>query len=315
MVINRNHMTPPFIKPKLFLLLLIAPLFNCIHKVENNSTNTIAENTVAKSLNYLNQNPPSMIPEIFAPGLISSKTHQEFGSVFSKDGKEFFYGVKVNDKTAIRYTKLMGDHWSDPKTILAHELYNYGDPFLSPDEKKLFFISERSMDGTYNKGNYDIWYVNKLADGWSAPINAGPNINSEGNEFYISFNNQGTLYFSFNKDIHYSKSINGVFQKAISLGDSINTPQYEADAFVDPNEAYIIFCSVRTDGFGAGDLYISFKKSDGSWTKAKNMGELINSESHEFCPFVTKDGKYLFYATKGDIYWVDAKIIERYNIQ
>jgi len=151
-------------------------------------------------------------------------------------------------------------------------------------------------------------------------FNAGPNINSDGNEYYISFTNDGTMYFSSNVkapeerrndyDIFFSKNHEGVFQEAISLDDSINTQYYEADVFIDPNETYIIFAANRPEGLGRGDLYISFKKPNGSWTKSKNMGAPVNSENHELCPFVSKDGKYFFYTSNKDIYWVDAEIIE-----
>ena len=114
-------------------------------------------------------------------------------------------------------------------------------------------------------------------------------------------------------DIYYSKFMDGEFQQAVSLGDSINTPDYEADVFVDPEETYIIFCATRPDGLGRGDLYISFKNTDGTWTKSVNMGEPINTENHELCPFVTLDGKYLLYTSDQDIYWVDAKIMDGFR--
>ncbi|MGB3586302.1 MAG: hypothetical protein WBA23_07180, partial [Tunicatimonas sp.] len=77
------------------------------------------------------------------------------------------------------------------------------------------------------------------------------------------------------------------------------------------NESYLIFCSERPGSIGKGDLYISFKEEDGSWSQAKNMGSTINTKNYEFCPFVTKDGKYLFYSSNQDIYWVSADIIEQ----
>lgn len=267
-------------------------------------------------LKYIKQNPPSTDPEIFAAGLISKEGEYEFGSVFNKYGTEFFYGVNVNGKEEIRYTKLIGDRWSDPETIMTHERYGYNDPFLSPDENRLYFISQRALDGTGDLKDYDIWYVERMDHGWSEPINAGPNINSDQNEYYISFTNDGTMYFSSNKedsnfDIYSSKVHEGKFQQAIPLSNSINTAHYEADVFIDPKESYIIFCANRPDGLGEGDLYISFKNPDGQWTQSKNMGQPINSEHHELCPFVSKDGKYFFYTSNKDIYWVDAKIIEK----
>ncbi|MBX2871443.1 MAG: hypothetical protein KTR30_05070 [Saprospiraceae bacterium] len=273
------------------------------------------ENQVDENLKYLGLKPPTTTPEVFAPGLISTTNEYEFGSVFNKDGTEFYYGVNVGGREEIRYCKQNEDGWSKPITLLSHERYGYNDPFLSPDEKRLYFISKRAMDGQGELKDYDIWYAERKGDGWSDPINAGPNINTEGEEYYISFNKEGTMYFSSNKidsnfDIYSSAFVDGEFQPTVPLGDAINTSNYEADVFIDPDESYIIFCARRPDGLGQGDLYISFKQEDGTWTPSKNMGEPINTQGHELCPFVTMDGKYFLYTSNKDIYWVDAKIIE-----
>ena len=271
---------------------------------------------------YMGQEEPSTTPLVFAPNFISTEEY-EFGSVFNSTGTEFYYGVDVNGKSEIRYTKLDGNTWSTPEVILSHDRYGYNDPFLSPDESRLYFISQRALDGKGDpKEDHDIWYVEKNPTGWSEPINPGPAINSSGNEYYISFTQKGTMYFSSNKlapeerkqsdlDIYYSQVEEGVFQEAVSLGDSINTEAYEADVFVDPEEKYLIFCAMRSKGLGQGDLYISFKNEEGAWTKAMNMGAPINTIHHELCPFVTADGKYLFYTSNEDIYWVSTDIIKQ----
>ncbi|MEM8508828.1 MAG: carcinine hydrolase/isopenicillin-N N-acyltransferase family protein [Bacteroidota bacterium] len=271
-----------------------------------------------KNLSYLKQSPPSLTPEVFAPNLISKKGEYEFGSVFNHKATAFFYAVNVNGKEEIRYSELIYSEWSKPRTILKHEKYGYNDPFLSPDEQRLYFISQRTLNGFEKKDDYDIWYAERTKDGWSEPINAGPHINTDGNEYYISFTKDGTLYFSSNKnggnfDIYAAKVIDGEFQKPELLSDAINTAHYEADVFVDPDESYVIFCAIRPDGFGEGDLYISFKNPDGTWAKSKNMGALINGKGHELCPFVSKDGKYLFYTSNQDIYWVDATILRHFK--
>lgn len=111
-------------------------------------------------------------------------------------------------------------------------------------------------------------------------------------------------------DIYSSKFIDGTFQKAVALGPSINTEAYEADVFIDPAEQYIIFCSTRSGSLGKGDLYISFKSSDGTWTTSINMGAPINTKHHELCPFVTADGKYLFYTSNEEIVWVSTDILQ-----
>ncbi|KAA1243919.1 PD40 domain-containing protein [Aquimarina sp. RZ0] len=277
---------------------------------------------VEESRLYLNQKPPGLQPEVFAQHIISKPTESEFGSVFSKNGKEFYYGVDINGKTEIRYTRLENDLWTVPKTIVSDPKYGFNDPFLSPDEYRLYYISNLQHKKNGNRKGHDIWYSEKKPDGWSEPINAGSAINSDGDEYYMSFTNEGTMYFSSNNlsgnnndnfDIYASRSVNGKFQKPEKLSGAINTKSYEADVFVAPDESYIIFCARREEGLGRGDLYISFKREDGSWTKSRNMGVPINSKGHELCPFVTKDGKYFFYTSNQDIYWVDAKIFEQYR--
>lgn len=272
---------------------------------------------------YMGQKVPETKPKMFAPNFISTE-EQEFGSVFNSNGMEFYFGVDVNGKNEIRYSKMEGKQWSKPETIISHERYSYNDPFLSNDENRLYFISKRALDGIGKIKDVDIWYVEKSDNGWSEPINAGMNINTSENEYYISFTNDGTMYFSSNghkredttrtdHDIFYSKFVNNKFQKPVLLNETVNTENYEADVFVSPDESYIIFCSTRDNGFGRGDLYISFKESDNKWSKAVNMGKEINTQHYEYCPFVTKDGKYLFYTSNQDIYWVSTKILENYK--
>lgn len=277
---------------------------------------------IDEKLKYLKQETPSNTPIIFAPGVISKENQLEFGSVFSKDGTQFFYGVSIKGKSEIRYCQFVNNNWSTPKTIISHNEYGYNDPFLSPNEDRLYYISNMPLKENESKGDHDIWYSVKEKSGWSKPTNAGKNINSDKNEYYMSFTNDGTMYFSSdindqknedNFDIYYSKYVNNEFKEKIKLSDSINSRAYEADVFISPDESYMIFCANRNNGLGRGDLYISFKKDNGTWTESKNMGNNINTRNHELCPFVTNDGKYLFYTSNEDIYWVSADIINKYK--
>ncbi len=269
---------------------------------------------------YLNQEPPGSTPEVFAPELVSLKNRYEFGSVFSSDGKELYYGVEEGKRPHIEGIRYENNQWMKPFKVLFSEKYSYNDPFLSPDQSKLFFISNQALDGKGDTKDIDIWYVQREKGGWSTPINAGTHINSPNNEYYISFTKGGKMYYSSNKeadyvelkqyDIYSSQFTNTSFEPSTKMSAAINSDDYEADVFVSPNEDYLIFCTERQDGNGGGDLLISFKDGKGEWTKAKNMGEDINTKGYEFCPFVTADGKYLFFSRDGDIYWVDAKVID-----
>ncbi|ACT93011.1 WD40 domain protein beta Propeller [Dyadobacter fermentans DSM 18053] len=304
--------------PFIIGLLYAAGLFSIISLPQS----AIAQTTIPQDSAYLGQKPPGIAPVIFARDRASLIDYYEYGSVFSKDGSEFYYAVIVNSKPQIRCIRYEKNGWTAPKVIIASKEYEYNDPFLSPDGKRLYFISDRAADGRGPKKDFDIWYVERKNGDWSdQPVNAGAAINSNKNEYYMSFLTNGTMYFSSNGDtdqatdknydIRFSKYANGQFAKSEKLGNSINTTHYEADVFVSPDEQYIIFCSERPGGSGAGDLYISFKNSEGNWENAKNMGPAINTSGYEFCPFVTADGKYLFFSRDGDIFWVSSEVIGR----
>ncbi len=284
-------------------------------------SNDLLGQYMKKSLSgeYLGQQKPSLKPKIFAPNIVSKTGEYEFGSVFSSDGNEFYYGVDVNGKSEIRFMVRKNNQWSIPKRVGFCKGFSCNDPFFSPYDDKLFFISDMPIVDSVYKNDIDIWYVIREGESWSEPINAGEMINTNKNEYYISFTKEGTMYFAsnagttdttkWNYDIYYSESKDWEFQKPVRLCDSINTIGYEADVFISPDERFIIFCSYRDSGFGQGDLYISFKEN-GTWSKAINMGEDINTEGHELCPFVTADGEFLFYTSNEDIYWVDTGIID-----
>ncbi|HLT72822.1 MAG TPA: hypothetical protein VKZ75_09235 [Cyclobacteriaceae bacterium] len=269
---------------------------------------------------YFGQVPAAARWSVFAPGTISLPDRLEFGSIFSKNGKEFFYAIDINGKAEIHFMKLENNKWSEPVQLMVHDEYSYNDPFLTPDEKRLFFISDQSISGEGPKKDYDIWYIERNGLQWSKPINAGPKINTPKNEYYMSFTKTGAIYFSSNinategtedYDIYTCRWVGGEFQTAMRLGPSVNTTGYEADVYVDPDETYLIYCTNRPGTFGRGDLFISYKNADGSWTPSKNMGQEVNEEFTEYCPFVTPDGKFLLFTAKGDIRWIDAGIITK----
>jgi len=73
--------------------------------------------------------------------------------------------------------------------------------------------------------------------------------------------------------------------------------------------------STRDGGYGGTDIYVSFRQENGSWGAAINLGDKVNTSISQKGGYVTPDGKYLFFfsldsSRKGDIFWVDAQIIE-----
>ena len=245
------------------------------------------------------------LPEIF------SRFPNVRDIAISSEGDEIYFSVQSyqDEISVISYIKKINGTWSKPRIAGFSGKYFDIEPFLSADGLKLFFSSNRPLEMSDNKPkDFDIWYVhreNKNSE-WSHPINVGAPINSEENEFYSSIANNNNFYFTCDQrgtkgkdDIFFSQWRNGTYSEPISLSDSINSNGYEFNAFISPDEAYIIFTAYqREDGFGSGDLYISYKNSDGLWTKAKNLGAGINSAEMDYCPFVDTKTNTLYFTSK-----------------
>jgi len=273
---------------------------------------------------YFNQAPPKMESTVFAPGIVSVDSIAEFGSTFSDDLYEFYFAIERKDgKAETHYREFADDKWSDAKPLLVHDVYSFNDPMLSPDQNKLYFISDMPLSGEGPKKDFDIWYIERTKDGWSKPINAGPNINSDKNEYYVSFTSRGKMYFSSGRnttterpkdyDIYSAIYTKDGFLPAEKLSDAINSEFYEGDVYIAPDESYLIVASERPGTIGRGDLFVSFRSANKKWGPLKNLGKNVNGERFDYCPYITPDGKFLLYTRAEDIRWVDAKVI--YNVK
>ncbi len=252
--------------------------------------------------------------KLFAEGLINTNA-DEYGPAFTPDGKTLYFTRRVNrrDSEFIYVSRLENGKWSAPELAPFSGKYFDKEPFVSPDGKRIFFASLRPVDGVAPKNNRDfnIWFVEKTASGWSEPMSAGPAVNSQAYENYPSVAANGTLYFAGEReggkggnDLYRARLVNGKYQPAENLYE-LNTPGVDADPYIAPDESYLIFCSDRPGGLGSGDLYISFNRN-GSWTEAKNLGATINTPDFEYTPSISPDGKRLFFSRGwGEIYHID----------
>ncbi len=216
------------------------------------------------------------------------------------------------------------------------------EPTFSPDGNTLYFVSNRPFQKDSAIKDFDIWKTKKINGIWSEPENLGAPINTEANEFYPAITQNGKLYFTAayknaigKEDIWMSTLENGKYTIPEFLPEAVNSKLYEFNAFVSPDDSYIIYTSFgREDDLGAGDLYISKKDIKGDWLPAKNLGTKINSKGLDYCPFVSFDKKHFFFTSdrnniqksyktilnldtflkeigqlqngKGNLYWIDA---------
>lgn len=236
---------------------------------------------------------------IFSSGNISSGLNDRDITI-SPDYNELFYCILEEPHFTIMHIKKDSyGAWGKSQVAPFSGKFNDCEPMFSPDGKFLYFCSNRPIDSVGKEKDYDIWYVQRTATGWGEPINLGAPVNTTENEFYPSITLDNTLYFtSAAMKIMRSRIMNGRYQDPELLSDSINTSVGEYNAVIAPNESFLIYTSHGwPDEIGQGDLYISYKKPDGIWTRAKNLGKKVNSQYTEMSPSLSPDGKYLFFAS------------------
>jgi hypothetical protein len=275
---------------------------------------------------YLGQKTPGMTAEIFADRLVSTDG-SEINSAFSPNGDEFFYTAWEPDTgTRIMVTRLVDGLWTEPVRAVFSTHPTDVDPAISPDGERLVFGSRRPRPGeSEDREGFDLWFARRLDDAWGDAEFMGPAVNSGSSQVYATLTHDHTMYFQAVReeglgkaDIYRADLQDGRHLAPENVGPVINSANYEGDVFIAPDETYLIVSvSGRDDDLSAGDLYISFRGPDDTWTSLQNMGPAINTHAREFCPMVSPDGKYLFFTSKrrgdGDIFWVDAKIIETFR--
>lgn len=251
---------------------------------------------------------PPDTASIFAEGLISSHTN-EYNITFSPDGNLVLFTIANNSEGNMFYTlfetrKKQGK-WSKPEIVSFSGRYSDADPFFAPSGNKMYFISTRPVKQNQSKSDFDIWYVDSDDGEFGIPQHLGNDVNSGKDELYPAVSEKGNLYFSTENDtngydIVVSAFTNSSFQRPVSVGDSINTSRIEFDAFIAPDESYMIYTGMTdTDNFGSGDLYISFRMGN-QWTRGKNLGRKVNSLHMDQCPMISLDGKILYFTSFRD---------------
>lgn len=211
------------------------------------------------------------------PDFINSENvntdYHEASVAITEDGQTmYFTRDNVNKRNKLDYDKqgtshlkiykasLVNGQWSNIEELpFNDDVFSTGHPALSPDEKQLYFVSDRDE----SIGQTDIYVVDILENNeYSEPRNLGSNINTEGREMFPFIAKDSTLYFSSDGylnlgllDIFKSDFLKDENSKPENLKAPYNSGFDDFAFYIDSDSKKGFLSSNRPDGKGNDDIY------------------------------------------------------------
>ncbi|HEY3874507.1 MAG TPA: OmpA family protein [Candidatus Kapabacteria bacterium] len=206
---------------------------------------------------------------------------------------------------------------TDPPVKLNDINSTYDDfgPTETADGSTLYFTSTRpgtNIKEEIETKSYgeDLFETHRDTLGhWTKVLPLPAPLNSKDDEgtAFVTADGQ-TMYLSLCRrpdgmgdcDIYESHLVGDVWTRPLPLGHPLNSQQWDANPSVTADGSTMYFSSTRMGSINASeDLYVSYKNTDGSWTVPKNLGEPINTKFNERSPFISADGKSLYFSSNG----------------
>jgi tetratricopeptide (TPR) repeat protein len=236
---------------------------------------------------------------------INTKYWESHATV-SHDGKKLYF--TSNRKGTIGGLDIFvserdtGNAWGPAKNLgpVINTIYNEDTPFLSADDKTLFF----SSSGHFNMGGYDVFYSTLLDNGeWSVPLNVGFPLNTtdddlffdpinDGYQAYYAFIDTGGYGLSdvyrieiFNKDHPRKFIIKGLVKVANQIFNLNDSVKVTATNIANPSQKIVTYSNPKTGEYEIelpqGDYEITYE-SPYSETVKKNLNLDISNSSDTF---------------------------------
>ncbi len=196
----------------------------------------------------------------------------------------------VNNLKILTAKKTVTGSWGKLEELpFDSDNYSSGHPSLSADGNTLYFASD--MPGGY--GKTDIYYVTRTDKGWSAPVNLGPEINTEGDEMFPFIGTNDLLYFSSTGhmgmgglDIFVARKDKNGHYSVKNMGYPLNSSADDFSFFLNKDGKTGFFASNRTGGVGDDDIY-SFTITDPISFALELQGTTADIDTKEWLSNVT----------------------------
>jgi len=180
---------------------------------------------------------------------------------------------------------------ADGSVLLLSRSYHPGN--VAPIEKRDVWMSTRNEDGS-----------------WSKAVSVGPPINNESQNFAVTISpDLNTIVLQNQYDANgkssgpglsvANRTKDGWAVPTNMIVDNLSNSGSYTSSHVSPDGLVLITSIEFADTRGSRDLYVCFRKDDGTWTTPKNMGNVLNTQGSEYGPFIAGDGRTLYFSSIG----------------
>lgn len=231
--------------------------------------------------------------------------HDDAHVTFSPDGRQLYFVRSTPDFAhwTLLTSRFEDGRWSEPEVAPFAGRWSDADVSFSADGNRMFFVSTRPVGDGPVREDTDLWVLERERGRWGSPRHL-PELSSPGYEWFPSLTRDGTLYFGSERpggkgksDLWRAEWKGDRFGPPENLGETINTPDQEIEAYVAPDESYLIFAAKgRNEGKGEYDLFVTWRCA-GKWTSPRPLGAGVNSAGWDFGPRISPDGRYLFFTS------------------
>jgi hypothetical protein len=241
-------------------------------------------------------------------GVISTDLN-EFGGALSPDGHEIYFSISVPRSYlyALCVSRRVNGRWSQPTVVPFSGTARDFDAVLSPDGRRMFFVSDRGDKGvTADKPDVDLWTTERVARGaWGRPRRLPSPINRADREWFATEAIDGTLYYAASRpngvDLFRAARAADGYAEPQPIGLPVDTSGLDGEPLVAPDQSFLLFSAYeRPGGSGDWDLYISHRAADG-WGEPRNLGPLVNSGARDYSPRLGPDGRTLIFTSERHI--------------
>lgn len=181
-------------------------------------------------------------------------------------------------------------------------------PTISGDGLLLIYTTEKTYSPLETPTGENIYVSKKVEDEWTQSASFDNNLNTEVNEGMAKFaSNERYMYFAGCQrddseggcDIYEAQLRDNLLKEIRHLEGGVNSRYWDSQPSITCDGSMMFFSSNREGGLGGADIWVSYRKLNGTWSEAENLGPIINTPGDEESPFIAPDGLTLYFSSTG----------------